>query len=141
MDIYVISNCWYRDGATVIGAGSDLSDAMAIGDRYGSGVVEMVEQGWQGWEPSEPGASGRYARWRREALTADGGVHPSLSQEIVKVPLAGFTFGGGVPGPLKTRQGVAPPPALADAMRAGRVERPVNYRSEIEEIGRAWGAP
>lgn len=81
MDVYVVSGCWWRDGATVIGAGADLSDAQVIADRYDADDSRVTS--WSGWKISEEN------RWTRDALTADG-VHPSLYQEIVRVPLAGY---------------------------------------------------
>jgi hypothetical protein len=87
MNVYVVSACWWRDGATVIGAGGDRADAEAIADRYGTDGEGVG--GWAAWKEDVSPAEGS-CTWRRDALRPDGSIHPSLYQEIVVVPLAGF---------------------------------------------------
>lgn len=87
-NIYVISNCWDRDGATVIGAAVELDGAMEIGDpiEHRSGTTAGS---WAPWEVHDPDIGERFARWTRSGLNRDGSPHVSLYQEIVQVPLAG----------------------------------------------------
>lgn len=79
MDVYVVSNCWWREGSTVIGAGAELTDAEDIADRGTDDDPQFA--GWSEWKESGPVR-------RRDALTATG-MHPSLFQEIARSPLAG----------------------------------------------------
>lgn len=112
MNIYVISNCWWHDGSTVIGAATDRAGAEAIGDRYGEDDPPIAT--WAPWKEDVSPAYGS-CTWRRDALLADGTIHPSLSQEIVCVPLAGST------APVTSGSPI--------------------YGQEIAEIGRQFGAP
>lgn len=84
MDIYVVSNVWMGNGATVIGAAVDLETVKEIADR----------------QPDQPEMRGRWAPWLeslkdgslvcfRSALHADGSLHRHLVQHVVRVPLAG----------------------------------------------------
>jgi hypothetical protein len=86
MNVYVVSSTWYRDGATVIGAATDRAGAEVIADRYDEDDPRIAS--WTSWTGDAVPVDGR-PTWRRDALLADGIVHPSLSQEIVCVPLAG----------------------------------------------------
>jgi hypothetical protein len=85
MDIYVVSNVWDREGATVIGAADDLDTAQQIADRL-DGRPEACDR-WAAWITCAD--TGMPAVLERSALLPDGATHPSLSQEIVCVPLAG----------------------------------------------------
>ena len=85
MNIYVISNCWWRDGSTVIGAATDRAGAEAIGDRYNDDRPRVAA--WAPWKEDVSPSEGSCG-WQRDALLADGTIHPSLSQEIVCLPLA-----------------------------------------------------
>lgn len=86
MDVYVVSNVWDHGGATIIGAGADESGAKAIADR-----VNAYGDRWDGWtERYDPPLNRAFLE--RVALLPDGSQHPSLSQEIVCVPLAGSVF-------------------------------------------------
>lgn len=125
MNIYVISACWWRDGATVIGAGVDLSVAMALGDRNDESDSDYDRRitGWSDWSASEPTRAGRFTVWRRDALTAEG-IHPSLYQEIVCVPLAGY----------------AERPVM-DAGPAPWAQPRHDVMADIRDIGKAFGAP
>lgn len=89
--IYVVSSCWWRDGATVIGAAMDRPGAEAIADRYendpyGYDDAERRVTAWSPWQAESRTDEPR--SWRRDALLSDGTVHTSLYQEIVCVPLA-----------------------------------------------------
>jgi hypothetical protein len=96
MDIYVVSSCWWRDGASVIGAGVRREDAEAIADRH-----DTSGEGVGSWAPwTEDRHASGLAGWRRDALNADGSVHLSLFQEIVRVPLAGWIGDWPVINPL-----------------------------------------
>jgi hypothetical protein len=86
VNVYVISNVWGRSGSTVLGAATDRSGAEQIGDLQPGN--EEMRGAWAPWVEVDPAADS--CSWRRLALHADGAVHPSLSQEIVCVPLAGF---------------------------------------------------
>lgn len=86
MDIYVVSNVWDREGATVIGAAGDLDTAQQIADRL-DGRPEVCDR-WAPWITRA--GTGRPAVLERSALLPDSTVHPSLYQEVVCVPLAGF---------------------------------------------------
>jgi hypothetical protein len=87
MDVYVVSNCWWREGQTVIGASTDEAGAIEIADRAEHLKDEVPPAaGWKDWER---GAEGTL---RRDALNPDGTTHASLEQEIVCVPLAGSVF-------------------------------------------------
>lgn len=121
MNIYVVSSCWWRDGATVIGAGATREDAEGIAER--SDIDDHRLAGWAPWKEDVSPAEGS-CTWRRDALMSDGTTHASLYQEIVCVPLAGYIeevpieqtpFGRGIPALIT--------------------------RSEIAEIGRQFGAP
>ena len=81
--VYVVSTCWWRDGATVIGAADSLDCAKQIADRLGESQLTGDAAGWGGWrtDDDEPPQ-----RWKRDAMTPTGAVHPSLFQEIVTVP-------------------------------------------------------
>lgn len=84
MNIYIVSDVWDRGGSTVIGASIDEAGAKAIADRadgYGGRWGEWVER----YDPPL-----NRAFLDRVALLPDGSQHPSLSQEIVRVPLAGY---------------------------------------------------
>jgi hypothetical protein len=86
MNVYVISNVWDHSGSTVIGAATDRAGAEQIADRQ-PGRPEM-RGAWAPWVERVDSAAGS-CWWERVALHADGTVHPSLSQEIACVPLAG----------------------------------------------------
>lgn len=123
MDIYVVSNVWWRDGATVIGAGASKQDAESIADRRDG--AEPVA----GWAPWKPDADGQPVT-RRDALMFDGTTHASLYQEIVCVPLAGYLGDWPIIQPIDE---------TVDGLRYN--VRALTMRSEIEEIGRTFGAP
>lgn len=96
MNIYVVSNCWWRDGSTVIGAGADRMSAEVIADRYPLDEHDGVTA-WAPWKEDVDPAQGS-CTWRRDALVDGGMIHLSLYQEIVVVPLAGLRES--VPGHL-----------------------------------------
>lgn len=121
MDVYVVSNCWWRDGATVIGAGAELDDAKEIANRPDPDGASS----WASWNED----SYRAGTLRRDALTASGEIHPSLYQEIVRVSLAGMVESGELPA------------VLAAQVRTEAMMRPVDYATEISDIGRQFGAP
>lgn len=122
-NVYVVSNCWWRDGATVIGAATDRAGAEQIADRTG----DSAPGGWSPWrEAVEPQGS---CTWSRDALNADGTRHASLYQEIVCVPLAGAA--------VALEPECSPGERLwATASRGARADI-----AEIAEVGRVWGAP
>lgn len=117
MDIYVVSDVWWRDGATVIGAGASLADAEAIADRRDRYGESPAFGSWDDWvaDNDRPGVG------RRDALLTDGTVHPSLSQEIVCVPLAGMVETGVLP------------PRLAGAVRDAAMRIPVDYEITTQD--------
>lgn len=82
----MVSDRWWRDGAAARGAGRSLQDAKSIADQR-SDYDDPVSS-WRPWKDDTPGPGAR-ATWTRDALKADGSVHPSLYQEIVQVPLTG----------------------------------------------------
>jgi hypothetical protein len=107
MDVYVVSNVWTRD-ATIIGASVDEPGAKAIADR-----VNAYGDRWDRWEERYDPPLNR-AFLERVALLPDGTAHPSLSQEIVRVPLAGYIGDWPIVG--STVEGLATSvPALARA--------------------------
>jgi hypothetical protein len=85
MNVYVVSEVAWRDGAEVIGAATDRAGARAIADRDLDDDSRVA--GWTPWKQDPLSESP--PTWRRDAMLADGTMHPSLSQEIVCVPLAG----------------------------------------------------
>jgi hypothetical protein len=87
MNVYVISNVWDHSGSTVIGAATDRTGAEQIANRQPE--REELRGAWAPWVERVDPAEGS-CWWERVALLTDGTVHPSLSQEIVCVPLAGF---------------------------------------------------
>lgn len=122
MDIYVVSNCWWRDGATVIGAAITRGDAEVIADRPDT---DEPVSAWDQWTADDEWtADGESKRWRRDALMADGTTHSSLYQEIIRLPLAGWDRGGVI--------------HAGDRVITAHSSRAL---SEIEEIGRQFGAP
>lgn len=86
MNVYVVSAVWDHVGAMVIGAATDRASAESIAERYPDD--DPWVKSWAPWR-ERIGAEGS-CTWERVALLPDGTVHPSLSQEIVCVPLAGF---------------------------------------------------
>lgn len=98
MNVYVVSNCHWREGSTVIGAAADRSRAERIADRYDHARSDVT--GWSPWTEDIVPAEGS-CTWRRDALDVDGGVHMSLFQEIVCMPLD-----GGPDGDVRNPQGV-----------------------------------
>jgi hypothetical protein len=117
MNVYVISNVWDSSGSTVIGAATDRAGAEQIADRQ-PGHEEM-RGAWAPWVERVDPAEGSCS-WERVALHADGTVHPSLSQEIVCVPLAGFI--GDCPIKGLTTEGLATAaPALMKPEIGGEV--------------------
>lgn len=111
MDVYVVSSCWWRDGATVIGAAVERRGAEAIADRAETDDHRLAS--WAPWKEEVLPINGQ--TWRRDALMADGTTHSSLYQEIVCVPLAGVVDTGDVS------------PGLAAAIREEAMMRPVFY--------------
>jgi hypothetical protein len=91
MNIYVVSSCWWRNGATVIGAATDRAGAEVIADRHPED--DSSADKWAPWKEDVSAAEGS-CTWSRDALLVDGTVHPSLYQEIVCVPLAGSELNG-----------------------------------------------
>lgn len=94
MNVYVVSSVW-ADGATVIGAAVDRESAEQIADRAGRAGE------WTPWQERIDPAQ-RSFMWGRMALLMNGSVHPSLSQEIVVVPLAGMVETGELPAVLRS---------------------------------------
>lgn len=78
MDVYVMLNVW-KGRSIVAGAGASLPDAEVVADRFAG------DYGWTPWHDL-PTPDQR----ERRALWADGSVHPDHTQEIVRVPLAGY---------------------------------------------------
>lgn len=131
MDIYVVSKLWRTDGAfgdgMVIGAGVTLEDAQAVADRW-----DCRPGRWGTWSAAA-GSGARSQRWQREVIGRDGRTFGQNGQEIVRIPLAGKAVR--VPDPLIEE---------ATTMTArGHVSegQAVHYGQEIQEIGRAYGAP
>lgn len=122
-NVYVVSNCWWREGSTVVGAATDRAGAEQIADR----AEDSAPGGWSPWrETVVPEGS---CTWSRDVLEADGSKNGSLYQEIVCVPLASAAM------PLKPE--CSPGERLwATASRGARVDI-----AEIAEVGRVWGAP
>lgn len=88
VNVYVVSDCEYREGATVIGAAVEWDRAAWIADRpRGEGHDRVV--GWSPWKEEVNAAEGS-CWWLRDGLLADGTIHPSWYQEIVVVPLDGL---------------------------------------------------
>jgi hypothetical protein len=156
--VYVVSNCWWRDGATVIGAATDLDGAEEIADRpdeFGDPVA-----GWSEWS-----ADGNSWTWRRDALHSDGSPHASLYQEIIRVPLAGmvkvpptgevvYETGGIIDAPIEmdriigsaSAPNVTPQPGIPPWLTVDRLKQVVaelhGKRKVIDEVrvgdGPAW---
>lgn len=85
LTVYVVSACWWRDGATVLGVADSPEGAMEVADRF-DGPGESPNFGsWGGWRTEADQDPPQ--RWTRDAMTKTGAVHPSLYQEIVAVPL------------------------------------------------------
>jgi hypothetical protein len=120
MDVYVVSNVWDPGGSTIVGAAADRSDAEALADRFADRVTT---QGWAPWFDISREMGHRM--WERIAL-----ISSSLSQEIVCVPLASAhpVFVMDDPKVALTWSGVGRGDALTKS-------------SEIQEIGRQFGAP
>jgi hypothetical protein len=81
MDIYVVSDVVWRDGAEILGVRATLEDAMALADTS-TGATGMAGSRWGKWQPDLPGPAGRYTAWDRDELNADGSPHISGMQEI-----------------------------------------------------------
>lgn len=77
MDIYVVSNLWGA-AKTVFGAAVNRADAEGLANRHGGNYR------WTEWHEFPSG------QWERRALWGDGSAHPSHTQEIVVLPLAGY---------------------------------------------------
>jgi hypothetical protein len=86
MNVYVVSAVWDHVGAAIIGAATERSDAESIAERYPDD--DPWVKSWTPWQERTDFVGG-LGLWERSALLPDGTVHPSLSQEIVCVPLAG----------------------------------------------------
>lgn len=81
-DVYVLSDCAWRDGSEVVAVFADLDAAMQAAD--GPELADSQVPGWRPWRQSAmPGER----RWLRDGTRADGSVHPSAYQEIVARPL------------------------------------------------------
>jgi hypothetical protein len=89
MNIYVVSNVWDRDGSTIIGAATDHAGAELIADRTEHPAPEDIRGEWSPWSERERSAEGS-CTWERVPKYKNGTYHESLSQEIVRVPLAGY---------------------------------------------------
>lgn len=131
MNVYVVSLVWWRDGATVIGAGVDRADAETVADRYGLDDHDRVS-GWTPWREEVSPSEGS-CKWTRDAIGPNGTTHLSLSQEIVVVPLAGD----------EVRR---IPPPIAEQVTTMRAVRRVGRNQllttdDVAEIGRQFGAP
>lgn len=82
MDVYVVSDCWSYEGATVIGAAADLDGAKDIADRRtGASSAEAVQ--WREWTVRSEGG------WTRKGVSTTG-VDWMMYQEIIVTPLAGW---------------------------------------------------
>lgn len=88
MNVYIVTTVWDREGSTVIGAATDRAGAETIADQIGRSGPAKLASDWAPWVERVDPAEGS-CTWERMALLPDGAVHPSLSQEIVCVPLAG----------------------------------------------------
>jgi hypothetical protein len=119
VNVYVISNVWDHGGSKVLGAATDRSGAERIGDQQPGN--EEMRGAWAPWvERVDPAAGSCW--WERVALHADESMHPSLSQEIVRVPLADKVEAG---------------ESSADLARRVRSEsRPTTYPATTAEIGK-----
>lgn len=86
MNVYVVSECEWREGGSVIGAAVDRERAEKVGDQSREHFDPVA--GWTPWKEEVCPADGS-CRWTRSALEADGTVNYVLYQEIVVVPLDG----------------------------------------------------
>jgi hypothetical protein len=121
MDVYVVSNVWYREGATVIGAAVDLASAEEIAER----LPPVAGAAWRPWGDAE--VDGKRTR---NALRADGVSAATFYQEIVRVPLAGYI------GDWTTLQPIDETgPALMREVPA------LVFGTRISEAGRDWIRP
>lgn len=121
MNVYVVSSCWKDSGATVIGAATDRAGAEQIADRYQD--ADNPDTRWAPWVEDVDPAEGS-CTWRRSGIWRDNIVHPSLFQEIVVVPLAGYAER-----------------LVMDAGRAPWANPNHDVLADIQEIGRLFGAP
>jgi hypothetical protein len=118
MDIYVIMNRDVRV-TVVCGAATDWATACDLANRDRDSQFRE----WTGWSGEDAGQTSR-----RYAL-GPGGRRLYTQQEIVRVPLAGMVETGELPL------------ALAAAVRTAAMNMPIEYATEISEIGRQFGAP
>lgn len=92
MNIYVVIDTWHGEGTVVSGAGVEMQDARTIADRTKGGAPGSGYE-WSPWTgPDERGVC------ERRSVSRDGRFG-GVSQEIVRVPLAGYPdFGDAVAG-------------------------------------------
>lgn len=89
MNIYVVSDTWHGEGTVVSGAGATMQDARTIADRTKGGAPGSGYE-WSPWTgPDERGVC------ERRSVSRDGRFG-GVSQEIVRVPLAGYPDFAGV---------------------------------------------
>lgn len=117
MNVYVVSAVWDHVGSAVIGAATERTGAEEIAERYPDD--DPWVSSWAPWH-ERTDIIGPIGAWDRAALLPDGTVHPSLSQEIVCVPLAGFIGDWSIKG--LTTEGLATAvPALMKPEIGGEV--------------------
>ena len=77
MDVYVLLDVAWRDGADVVGVCRTLPDIKRLADDHARA------DGWSGWsEWEERVIDEGAAEWKRDRLRSDGSIHPSGMQEI-----------------------------------------------------------
>jgi hypothetical protein len=128
MNVYVVTLCWLRQGATAIGASRDLEGARAIADRRGPDGPN--EPRWGPWY-DDMVPTGQPAKQIRHRVRPDGAVDVHEWQEIVVLPLADAA-------PVlyheQTTDVIQPSDRIAHAVRR-------DVMAEIAEVGKVWGAP
>jgi hypothetical protein len=127
VNVYVVTLCWLRQGATAIGASWDLEGAREIADRRGADGPN--EPRWGPWY-DDMVPTGQPAKQIRHRIRPDGAVDVHEWQEIVALPLAD-------PGPRAQRTIRGPGWSyVSDAAVPAQ-----KWSEQIAEIGRAFGAP
>lgn len=120
MNIYVVSNEWDREGSTIIGAAVSREVAEEIAGRTDHPGDSDIQDGWSEWVER---SGGSMQAWERLPMYRNGTYHPSMSQTIVRVPLAGGVNLAADAVPLRTERikndvyGAAPEGAATDMRR------------------------